>query len=242
MAGFNNDVIEGGSLSVTTPVSEANGGSAQSTYTTGDILYASAANTLSKLAVSTDGKVLTLASGVPSWATASGGTGSYILIQTQTAASSASLIFSSGISSTYYNYMFLLSNVVPATNATNLLLDISTDGGSTYLSTGFNSGDQTFPYSTATQTNINTTTHFLTTGTIDNTNPGCSGRITLFNITNGAYPCCSGHTQEYKSSVTQIGIIGGQYTTSAITVNAMKWTFSSGNISTGTISLYGISK
>ncbi len=43
------------------------GGTGQTTYSTGDILYASAANTLSKLAATTDGFVLTLAAGVPSW-------------------------------------------------------------------------------------------------------------------------------------------------------------------------------
>lgn len=46
------------------------GGTAQTTYATGDILYASAANTLSKLAATTNGFVLTLAAGVPSWAAA----------------------------------------------------------------------------------------------------------------------------------------------------------------------------
>ena len=48
------------------------GGTGQSTYATGDILYASGANTLSKLAAGTNGYVLTLASGVPSWAAAGG--------------------------------------------------------------------------------------------------------------------------------------------------------------------------
>ena len=51
------------------------GGTGQSTYATGDIIYASATNTLSKLAASTNGYVLTLAAGVPTWA-ASGGGGS----------------------------------------------------------------------------------------------------------------------------------------------------------------------
>jgi hypothetical protein len=49
------------------------GGTAQSTYATGDILYASASNTLSKLGVGTTGQVLTVAAGIPSWSTASGG-------------------------------------------------------------------------------------------------------------------------------------------------------------------------
>ncbi len=43
------------------------GGTGQTTYATGDILYASAANTLSKLAATTNGFVLTLAAGVPTW-------------------------------------------------------------------------------------------------------------------------------------------------------------------------------
>jgi hypothetical protein len=48
------------------------GGTSQSTYTTGDILYASASNTLSKLTVGSTGQVLTVAAGAPSWATAAG--------------------------------------------------------------------------------------------------------------------------------------------------------------------------
>ena len=39
----------------------------------GDVLYASGANTLAKLAKGSDTDVLTLASGVPSWAAAAGG-------------------------------------------------------------------------------------------------------------------------------------------------------------------------
>jgi hypothetical protein len=49
------------------------GGTSQSTYTTGDILYASASNTLSKLTVGSTGQVLTVAAGAPSWATSAAG-------------------------------------------------------------------------------------------------------------------------------------------------------------------------
>lgn len=56
-----------------TAVGETKGGTNQTTYTTGDILYASGANTLTKLGVGSNGEVLTLASGVPSWAAAAGG-------------------------------------------------------------------------------------------------------------------------------------------------------------------------
>ncbi len=46
------------------------GGTGLGTYTTGDILYASATDTLSKLAIGTNGQILTVASGVPAWTAA----------------------------------------------------------------------------------------------------------------------------------------------------------------------------
>lgn len=62
-----------------TAIGETKGGTGQTTYATGDILYASASNTLSKLTAGSDGQVLTLASGVPSWAAGGGGGTSYTL-------------------------------------------------------------------------------------------------------------------------------------------------------------------
>jgi hypothetical protein len=61
----------------------ANGGTGITSYSTGDIVYASATNTLSKLTAGTNGYVLTLASGVPSWAAAGGG-GSGLTVGTTT--------------------------------------------------------------------------------------------------------------------------------------------------------------
>ena len=57
-----------------TAVGAVYGGTGQTTYATGDILYASAPNTLSKLAAGSNTQVLTLAAGVPSWATPTTGT------------------------------------------------------------------------------------------------------------------------------------------------------------------------
>lgn len=57
-----------------TPVDETLGGTGQTTFATGDILYASAANTLSKLPIGSAGEVLTVVAGVPSWEPDGGGT------------------------------------------------------------------------------------------------------------------------------------------------------------------------
>lgn len=57
-----------GVMSSEASLAETRGGTAQSTYATGDILYASAANTLSKLAIDSAGAILKNSnSGIPAW-------------------------------------------------------------------------------------------------------------------------------------------------------------------------------
>jgi hypothetical protein len=80
-----------GAVTVAGTLGATNGGTAQSTYTTGDLLYASASNTLSKLGIGSSGQILTVSAGVPAWAAApsvsltvgttaiSSGTSGYIL-------------------------------------------------------------------------------------------------------------------------------------------------------------------
>lgn len=59
--------LTGTEFSLTAPVTAVNGGSGQTSYTTGDLLYASNSTTLSKRAIGTEGYALRVASGVPSW-------------------------------------------------------------------------------------------------------------------------------------------------------------------------------
>jgi hypothetical protein len=56
-----------GAVTLAGTVGAISGGTGLSTYTTGDILYASATNTLSKLTAGTNGYSLSIASGVPTW-------------------------------------------------------------------------------------------------------------------------------------------------------------------------------
>jgi hypothetical protein len=59
--------LTGTQFALTAPVTAVNGGSGQTSYTTGDLLYASNSTTLSKRAIGTEGYALRVASGVPSW-------------------------------------------------------------------------------------------------------------------------------------------------------------------------------
>jgi hypothetical protein len=60
------------SLGWTGTLAASRGGTGLGSFTTGDLLYASGASTLSKLAVGSSGQVLTVSAGVPAWSSAVG--------------------------------------------------------------------------------------------------------------------------------------------------------------------------
>jgi len=85
------------------------------TYDTGDLLYASAANTLSRLPVESDGKVLTVSSGVPAW-------------EASTSVSSVGQTFVGGL---------ITVTGSPITSSGTLALTVAgTSGGIPYFSSG----------------------------------------------------------------------------------------------------------
>ena len=58
--------------------------------------------------------------------------GGYTLITSQTASDSSAIAFTSGIDSTYKEYMFVFTDINPATNQAYFTFQGSTDGGTTY--------------------------------------------------------------------------------------------------------------
>ena len=69
-------VTTSGVITLAGTLGAANGGTGHASYTVGDILYASTTSALTKLGIGSNGQVLKVASGIPSWATDqnSGGT------------------------------------------------------------------------------------------------------------------------------------------------------------------------
>lgn len=59
------------SAAVTGVLDETNGGTGLSSFTTGDIVYASGSNTLAKLPIGTTGQFLTVSGGIPAWGSSS---------------------------------------------------------------------------------------------------------------------------------------------------------------------------
>jgi hypothetical protein len=68
-----------------TAVGATHGGTSQSSWTTGDLLYASGTNTLAKLPIGSATNVLTVSGGLPSWQAGGGGTkASFLALLTST--------------------------------------------------------------------------------------------------------------------------------------------------------------
>ena len=67
-------ITTSGTLTLGGTLIAVNGGTGQSSYVVGDVLYASTTTALSKLTIGTAGQVLTVTAGIPSWATPTTGT------------------------------------------------------------------------------------------------------------------------------------------------------------------------
>ena len=104
--------------------------------TAGDILYYASAGAPTRLAKGTDAEVLTLASGVPSWAAAAGGMWEFVSSTSATAVSAIDL----PVADSGYDYKFVFHNVQCDTDNHDLHIRTSSDGGSTFAAATNNYG------------------------------------------------------------------------------------------------------
>ena len=173
------------------------------------------------------------------------------LISTQTASSSSTIDFTSGIDSTYKEYIFKFYNIHPATDNSNFSFQVDTGTNTNYnqtiTSTFFDAyhdesdSDQAVGYRTALDQAQGTAFQNLT-GFSGNGNDECSsGTLHIFE------PSSSVFVKHFISNIndyTFANYISSSYvsgyinTTTAIT--RVQFKMSSGNIDSGTIKLYGV--
>jgi hypothetical protein len=179
------------------------------------------------------------------------GGGTLVLLSTQTASASASISFTSGIDSTYDEYVFKFINCHPASNNVYLDFQGSTNSGSNYNTTitasffrAYQSEDNsgaTLVYVDAGQAQ-GTSYQNLSRG-IGNGNDECvNGYLHLFNPSDTTFvKHFLSVTQINDSAYSQNTYVGGYFnTTSAI--DAVSFKMSSGNIDDGIIKMYGLVK
>ena len=172
------------------------------------------------------------------------------LISTQTASSSSTISFTSGLDSTYKEYIFKFINIHPA-SISDFTFNGSVDSGSnynvtktsTYFKAHHNENDAETDFSYNTSADLAQSTSFQRiNGILNESDSSGSGTIHLFDPSNTTFVkhFIGVSNAMTTTPYTQNAFIGGYFnTTSAI--NAVQFKFSSGNIDSGVIKLYGVS-
>lgn len=163
-------------------------------------------------------------------------------ISTATASSSSSLTFT-GLSSTYKAYCFICTNITPASDNVSLYLRTSTDGGSTYDSGASNYQYANFffqPSNSGTEGSGGDTKISLASGVGSNTDEKWSGVLWVTGH-DAAFPArfvWQGSSQDQGDTST--GRFGHGYRNTTADIDAVQFSMSSGNIASGSITLYGL--
>ncbi len=184
-------------------------------------------------------------SAAPSFNNAATVGASMVLIQTQTASSSATLDFTTGIDSTYDEYLFTFVSVLPATDAQNLWLRVSTDGGSTWKS---GASDYFRVINTLSTASTNTPSGStgenamtLTATQSNNSGRPMGGELRIFRPSDGKLHPVT-WMMAYFDGTNHKLVTGSGFYNSGTAVNGIRFLFASGNMADGTIALYGIRK
>ena len=180
--------------------------------------------------------------------------GSLVLISTSTASSSATIDITSGIDSTYKEYIVKFINIHPATDSVHFLFQGDTGTNTNYNQTitsacirAYNyegSGTPALQYYTSGDLAQGTDFHYMTgnAGVGNDSDQSFNGTLHLFNPSDTTFVkhfLIDTHSHG-PSNYTMRFLVGGYFnTTSAIT--RLRFKFSSGNIDSGTIKLYGVS-
>jgi hypothetical protein len=190
-------------------------------------------------------------SAVTSFANASGAT--LTLLSTQTASASATISFTTGLDSTYDEYIFKFINIHPANNNVNFLFNMSTDSGSNYNVTKTTTAFVTTHDEADTSTYVtyfynedlaqSTSFQMLVESLGGDADESCSGTLTLFNPSSTTYVKHYISTFHYYHQANQANTFyGAGYGNTTSAVNAIRFQMSSGNIDDGIIKLYGVKK
>jgi len=113
-----------GAVTLAGTLGATSGGTGLTSYTTGDIIYSSATNTLAKLPAGTNGQILSLASGIPSWVANTASGVSYTKTDFTATASQTTftVTYTVGLVEVYRNGVKLAIADYTASNGTTIVL------------------------------------------------------------------------------------------------------------------------
>ena len=181
--------------------------------------------------------------------TASAG-GSLVKIASTTASSSSSISFTSGLTSTYKEYIFYFINIHPATNSASLTFNGSSDTGSNYNVTKTTTalrayhqqdgGGSALGYRTSDDLAQSTNFQILNFEINNDNDSSGVGFLHLFNPSSTTFVKHFIHVGNcVQSTYTRNDFVAGYFNTTSV-IDAVQFKMSSGNIDSGTITMYGV--
>jgi hypothetical protein len=205
--------------------------------TLGDIAYrSSTSNTNTRLGIGTTGQILTVASGVPSWATLSSTSGLTLITRgTMTAAANSGTTFDNTMTSTYTDYLVVLEGFKSDTSTPTIQFQYRTSGPTT-RSTSYYGANGLNTYTSTSYVASNAASSYALCAT----NNGSNEAATLF-ITN------VGTSKAPNISALITNPAGDRYGSGGCNMGAditpIGFIISaSANNLTGTITIYGMAK
>lgn len=228
----------------TTPTAVANlsGGSA------GVIPYQTGSGATSFTAAGTSGQVLTSAgTGTPTWTSPSAG--AMTLISTQTASSSSSLSWTA-LGSTYVSYFLIVTNLTVSTKYQRIYIQYGTGSSPTWQTSNYtyygqyNASGAVNPFQQTTTPGFDITFGQGSTNNSGSLGLGTNVVANIYNISNSSAASISMNGwSQYDSGSGANGssgtVAGNLYISTPIT--AIRLVSASGNLASGTATLYGIS-
>ena len=177
--------------------------------------------------------------------------GALQLISTQTASNSANLSFTSGIDSTYKEYIFKFHNIHPVTDGADFTMNFSVDGGSNFnvtkTSTIFQSyqgeggENQTLNYDDSRDLAQSTAYQVIMQDPGNENEESGSGSLHLFDPSNTTFiKHFISDIHEHQGSDYAVRKFLGGYANTTSAIDAVDFKFASGNIDSGVIKLYGV--
>jgi len=177
--------------------------------------------------------------------------GGMTLISTQTASSSSTISFTSGIDSTYDEYVFKFYDIHPATDSAKFMVNFR-DGGTNYDATKTTSAffaahaeDDSltqFTYSTGDDVAQSTGNAPLSLGVGNGNDESCSGEMFLYSPSSTTFVkhFISTTNIYYSGNRTMQTFVAG-YANVTAAIDGVQFVMESGNIDSGVIKLYGVS-
>jgi hypothetical protein len=200
--------------------------------TAGDLDYYTTSTAKARIGIGTTGQVLTVSGGVPAWATST--SGGMTLLSTTTLNGTPTTTISS-IPATYNELWLYIQNPRPATNNINLTMRFNSDTGLNYF------GVNTTVTASGSKSNL---TYQIVADALVNTDDKGALTIRIPNYANTAAPKLftsnfavtdGGNTGNFR-----VGQYQGVWNNSASAISSISFLQSSGNLTSGTVLLYGV--